>query len=668
MVNFDVLLAQNYERAINEAQNLLVQYRSGSKNDTGFKNNKHELKTGDISRETFSISHLPDVSMPRWGPFKLDHKASVGFKVIGDKILLSFFNGVIDETQALKYIELKNHTLKQINFPFKDFFDLYDLSGLETSCFSNRRFFKKIIKDSQPSLGHIAFEPSKFYFLQKPFLETIRNFKLVKTYDAAIHGANDVLKQKGLIENRPSYHVFSNKDWQLKLDGFSIRFEIINSEIIHSVPDGDLKEFHLPSLFELREKVIQTLLSQGDFKYFISDVKHFSVTNSRIRKLYVKSLQDTYEKYPFRILFYYGRNKFIQTAVNLTKPFLSFKVRACESLEHALELILKDKTRGMKTEPHGKYLPRLSAADRRTEQYVNDLLAFLGNIDWEKDGFYGVDNYSNSHPFSRVFDSIRFIKKDLDNLFEERKEAARANIAKSEFLANVSHELMTPMHGILSFSRFGIDKIGDVPIEKLHEYFLEINKCGRKLMGLLEDLLHLSKLEVGDITCQLVKSDIQKIIDSVVSDLRPAAKKKNITIMVHHPEISSEAELDYQQFSRVIEILLSNAIEYSDDGGKITIFFDHSEIKTDSGMIEVIRVHFADEGVGIPDDELTHIFDKFFQSTRTKTGAGGKGLGLAICKEIMHSHKGKIWAEHNPKGKGSVFILELPRKAVHYNI
>jgi signal transduction histidine kinase len=73
--------------------------------------------------------------------------------------------------------------------------------------------------------------------------------------------------------------------------------------------------------------------------------------------------------------------------------------------------------------------------------------------------------------------------------------------------------------------------------------------------------LHLSKLEVGDITCQFVKSDIQKIIDSVVSDLSPAAKKKNITIVVHHPEIFSEAELDYQQFARVIEILLVSGSE-----------------------------------------------------------------------------------------------------------
>jgi signal transduction histidine kinase len=109
------------------------------------------------------------------------------------------------------------------------------------------------------------------------------------------------------------------------------------------------------------------------------------------------------------------------------------------------------------------------------------------------------------------FLNLRFFKKDLDNLFEERKEAARANIAKSEFLANVSHGLMTPIHGILSFSRFGIDKIGDVPIEKLHEYLLEINKCGHKLMGLLEDLLHLSKLEAGDITCQFVKSKSKKL-------------------------------------------------------------------------------------------------------------------------------------------------------------
>ncbi len=805
MTNFDVLLAPNYERAINKAWNILNTYRENFKNNALFSDKKMGLKANDTGGKLCPNRNLPLISKPEWGSFALGHQGSVVFKPLENRILLSCFYGTIDEKQAQKYHDLKTQIIEEIRSPQKEIFNLYDLSGLKGSCFSNFRFFKKILRSSHPLTGHIAFETPNQSFLQKNLLKTIPELKIAKTYPEAKLRAIDILKQKEITNKRLVNHVYSQKDWELELDGFSIRFEIINSEIIHSIPRGDLNESHLPYLIELREKVIRTLLMQGNFNYFISDAKQFSIKNTRVRKRYVKTLQDIHQRYPFRIFFYYGRNKFIQTAVNLTKPFLAFKVRGCENLEHALELVSKDKAKGMKNKTITKLTSKLFPSDRHTEKYVNDLLSFLGNIDWEKDGFYGVDNYTHSHPFSRVFDSIRFIKKDLDNLLEERKEvekalrqseekyrtvldaigdgyyemdlegkliffndalcrlmettheqlqqagikefmdadnhriiqqhmeqvfdteapaksfhiklhtmngnnrfveismspvfhaekhpvgfrgiirdiddrlrsesllkqkeaAEQANIAKSAFLANVSHELITPMHGILSFSRFGIDQSGKASIEKLYEYFSEINKCGNTLMGLLTDLLHLSKLELGEITCQMAKNDIQKIVDSVVLESRPKAKIKNITIVVHYSNISTEAEFDDRLITRMIEIILTNAIEYGDSGGKISIFFEESKINTATEPVESIRVHVADEGVGIPDDELTQVFNTFFQSTRTKTSAGGRGLGLAICKEIILLHKGKIWAEHNPSGKGSVFILELPRKAICQNL
>jgi signal transduction histidine kinase len=216
------------------------------------------------------------------------------------------------------------------------------------------------------------------------------------------------------------------------------------------------------------------------------------------------------------------------------------------------------------------------------------------------------------------------------------------------------------MHGILNFSRFGIDKFQEAPREKLLEYFSEINICACNLMELLEELLELSKLEATDVKSHMDKNDIRKVINSVISNLRSAVEKKSISIVVHRPEISTVAVFDEKKIYRVFEILLSNAIEHSSDGGTITIFFEKNHIKTDLSLIDAVRINIADEAVGLSDKELKAVFNKFFQSSRTKSGAGGKRLGLAICKEIINSHQGNIWAEHNKNGKGNVFVVTIP--------
>ncbi len=264
--------------------------------------------------------------------------------------------------------------------------------------------------------------------------------------------------------------------------------------------------------------------------------------------------------------------------------------------------------------------------------------------------------------------------EELEEKVEERtsklenamKLAKTANRSKSEFLANMSHELRTPMHAILAFSSLGVEKIDTAPKEKLHEYFNDINESGSRLLNLLNDLLDLSKLEARKEKFHLTKQSMGDVIDDVVHELSVLMAGKSIALEVEGSNVSLFAFFDRTKIISVVTNLLSNAIKFTVEGKKISISFSDSELpagrrSTDSGFVSALTVRVADQGVGIPTDELEIVFDKFLQSSQTSTGAGGTGLGLAICKEIIDGHRGAIWAEHNSFG-GTTFIFSIPRE------
>ena len=245
-----------------------------------------------------------------------------------------------------------------------------------------------------------------------------------------------------------------------------------------------------------------------------------------------------------------------------------------------------------------------------------------------------------------------------------RLAAERANRAKSEFLANMSHELRTPMHAILSFSEIGMSKSIGGNTEKLLQYFSRINESGKRLLSLLDDLLDLSKLEAERMQYDFADQDLQKVVDIEVSEFQQLLNKKSLKIEVIRPEFATNCNFDQQKILQVVRNLLSNAIKFSPEGKKITIHFQMSQLpigkrKTDTVSVPAIAFSMTDEGVGIPHNELQTVFDKFVQSSKTRTGAGGTGLGLAICKEIVEGHGGRIQAASNPNG-GAVFTVTLP--------
>ncbi len=245
-----------------------------------------------------------------------------------------------------------------------------------------------------------------------------------------------------------------------------------------------------------------------------------------------------------------------------------------------------------------------------------------------------------------------------------KEEAERANQLKNEFLANISHELRTPMHHILSYSQSGMRSKYRSDPDKLVHFFGRIRSSGDRLMALLNDLLDLSKLESGKTDYEMTKTDVRMLIQSIVGDFSHSAKKKQICFDHNYIDLVPTVPCDQSKIRQVLFNLISNAVKFTPDGKSITVSFESELLgggKRQKGgnLIPSLVIKVEDEGIGIPENEQEAIFDKFIQSSKSKSHDGGTGLGLAICREIVTAHQGKIWAENNSKG-GATFRISLP--------
>jgi len=243
------------------------------------------------------------------------------------------------------------------------------------------------------------------------------------------------------------------------------------------------------------------------------------------------------------------------------------------------------------------------------------------------------------------------LRETEQQLREASERAESANQAKSEFLANMSHEIRTPLHGILSFAGFGLKKSGKASPEKIEDYFRKIDISGRRLLLLVNDLLDLAKLEAGKMTLDISSTDLTTLIDAVVDEFSSLLSERSLGVRFDHPDASIMAEVDGIRVMQVVRNLLNNAIKFSPADGWVDVALRRDDTHAWIGV--------RDHGQGIPPDELETIFDKFIQSSKTRSGAGGTGLGLSICTEIVATHGGRIWAENHPEG-GAVFNVSLP--------
>src|SRR5262245_32586611 len=242
-------------------------------------------------------------------------------------------------------------------------------------------------------------------------------------------------------------------------------------------------------------------------------------------------------------------------------------------------------------------------------------------------------------------------------LFREIQEKGHqlelASKYKSQFLASMSHELRTPMNAVLGYTRMLLMNVyGELP-EKVKDVHQRIDKSGRHLLGLINDVLDFSKIEAGQLTLTIGPYSIKDVIQAVVAATQALAAEKKLPLMVTAPADLPPADGDERRITQVLMNLVGNAIKFT-DAGEVCI-----EAAAANGDMVVC---VSDTGPGIAATEREKIFEEFRQAENSATQRkGGTGLGLAIAKRIVEMHGGRIWVE-SEVGRGSKFSFTLPLK------
>jgi GAF domain-containing protein/anti-sigma regulatory factor (Ser/Thr protein kinase) len=252
---------------------------------------------------------------------------------------------------------------------------------------------------------------------------------------------------------------------------------------------------------------------------------------------------------------------------------------------------------------------------------------------------------------TRLFEEVQARTRELAKTVEELEIASQH---KSQFVANMSHELRTPLAAILGYAELMQEGFYEAQGPKSLDALTRIQSNGKHLLGLINTVLDIAKIESGQFTLNMGEYAVESVVETVRSATESLAQNKKLTLKTDVARKLPIGLGDEQRLTQVLLNLVGNAIKFTDTG----------EVRVLATAANgTFAVSVSDTGPGIPTDQLTRVFEQFHQVDSSNTKAkGGTGLGLAISKQIVEMHGGRIWVE-STLGKGSVFHMELPTRA-----
>jgi signal transduction histidine kinase len=234
-------------------------------------------------------------------------------------------------------------------------------------------------------------------------------------------------------------------------------------------------------------------------------------------------------------------------------------------------------------------------------------------------------------------------------------ELKKLDDAKSEFISIASHQLRTPLTAVKGYISMILEKsYGEVP-DKMGQPLENVYASNERLIGLVNDILNISKIEAGKMEMEWEKASLQDLILDIINELKVKADAKDLYLKYEKPEIPiPDITIDKTKIRQVILNIIDNSIKYTEHGGTTV------KIQKPNSKVQII---VSDTGIGLEKEDIPRLFESFSRGRNGSIArAEGTGLGLYIARRFIEMHKGKIWAESEGKGKGSTFFIELPIK------
>ncbi|MCU0463095.1 MAG: ATP-binding protein [Anaerolineae bacterium] len=253
-------------------------------------------------------------------------------------------------------------------------------------------------------------------------------------------------------------------------------------------------------------------------------------------------------------------------------------------------------------------------------------------------------DYSHQVPDNSGPAEVRAVAQAFNTMVSEVQSTQQA---QRDFLANVSHDLKTPLTSIQGYAQAIIDEAVRDPVTAAEVIYSEADRLAR----MVSELTDLARLQGGRSPLKLARVDVVALTSALAQRLMVVAQKKNVTLRVEAAS-ALVVHADGDRLAQVITNLLSNAVKFTPDGGEVLIRLR----PLDQG----VEVSVQDSGIGIPQAELARVFERFYQVDKARGPQRGTGLGLAISREIIHAHGGRIQAESAGEGRGATFTIWLP--------
>jgi len=288
----------------------------------------------------------------------------------------------------------------------------------------------------------------------------------------------------------------------------------------------------------------------------------------------------------------------------------------------------------------------ISAKPMMSDGEVSGMLSIGRNITKRK-----LDEQKIRDLNSKLIEASRIISIERERARHKITVLEEVNKLKSEFISNVSHELRTPLASIVGFAETILSD-SDLPKETLNEFSNIILMEGKRLAKLINDILDFSQLESGEEELQKNSMSVVDVLDETIKGFEDQIKEKNIVVSKEYPKEKFVINADKDRIAKVFWNLISNAVKYTNNGGRISI------ILQDYG--KEIEIVVSDTGVGIPEKDLPNLFQKFNKVQKPGMQISGTGFGLVSVKQIIDLHKGFIKAR-SQVNKGTTFIIRLPK-------